>query len=287
MSQMDDRIKQGLAAEDYRPLVAAALAKELKIGKKAMPAFREALERLIAGGAIREGKKGRLRLKPSAGFISGIVKKIASGAGFVIPLQRTPELQGSDIFIAARDLRDAQTGDEVLVRLTEARRSGGQRCGQVEKVMERASSIFVGTYFEQDEQGFVTVDGTVFSEPIHVGDPGAKGAQSNDKVVIEMLRFPTASRTGEAVLTKVLGQRGDPGIDTMTVIHILGLPHEFSDTVLDDARQQADQFAQATLSGRLDLTQETIITIDPADARDFDDAISLTKSDDGDRKSVV
>ena len=131
------------------------------------------------------------------------------------------------------------------------------------------------------DQGFVRVDGTVFGAAIHVGDPGAKGAKPDDKVVIEMLRFPSANRIGEAVLTEVLGQRGDPGVDTMTVIRSMGLPYEFPESVLDDARRQADAFDDTKLQGRTDLTGETIVTIDPADARDFDDAISLSRSNDG------
>jgi ribonuclease R len=129
-----------------------------------------------------------------------------------------------------------------LCVLTAKRRTSGQRCGVIEKIIERATSVFVGTYLESGGQGFVQIDGTAFTAPIHVGDPGAKGATPNDKVVIEMLRFPTASRHGEAVLTEVLGKRGDPGVDTMTVVHSLGVPHEFPESVLADARHQAEAF---------------------------------------------
>lgn len=281
MNSIQDRITSLLSADDYRPVVPQELAQTLRLTKKELHEFRVALESLNSAGVIRADKKGRIRLKPSSGFIAGVVRKISSGAAFVIPSERPPELRGGDIFISARDLRDAQTGDEVLVRLSGARRSGGQRSGVIEKILERASNVFVGTYGEEGGQGFVKVDGTVFADLIHVGDPGAKGARPNDKVVIEMLRFPTASRMGEAVLTKVLGQRGDPGVDTVSVIYSMALPFEFSEEVLDDARGQAELFEEVVPADRLDLTGETIITIDPVDARDFDDAISLTKSEDG------
>ena len=145
----------------------------------------------------------------------------------------------------------------------------------------RATSTFVGVYFEDGGNGFVRVDGTTFTDPIFVGDPGAKGAQPDDKVVIEMVRFPTHFQTGEAVLTTVLGARGEVGIDTLSIIHEFGLPTEFSDEVLAEAHRQADEFDETNLSGRRDLTKETIVTIDPADARDFDDAISLEQTPDG------
>ncbi len=281
MNELQENILRCLGAEEYHPVVAQELSRRLSVKKKNMAEFRQAVEDLAAAGKIRIGKKGRIRLSASSGFIAGVVRKISSGAAFVIPSERSPELMGGDIYVSARDLRDAQTGDEVLVRLSQTRRSGGQRSGVIEKVVERASNVFVGTYSERGGQGYVQVDGTAFDEPIHVGDPGAKGAIDDDKVVIEMLRFPTLSRRGEAVVTKVLGQRGDPGIDTMTVIHSLGLPFEFSEEVLENARVQAENFDETQLGGRQDLTHEVIITIDPVDARDFDDAISLKKSDDG------
>ena len=265
----------------YTPVTSAVLAKAMLVSKKSLREFREALETLIESGRLREDKQGRLRPRGSASLIAGILRKISSGAAFVIPAQKDPNLKDGDIYIAANDIRDAQTGDDVLVRLSARRRSSGQRCGVVEKIVERATSIFVGSYSESDGQGYVRIDGTAFDTPIHVGDPGAKGARPDDKVVIEMLRFPSPNRPGEAVLTEVLGQRGDPGVDTMTVIHSMGLPHQFPETVLDDARRQADAFKEDNLAGRTDLSAETIITIDPVDARDFDDAISLTKSDDG------
>ncbi len=265
----------------YTPVTAAVLAKAMQVSKNSLREFREAIEVLIESGRLRQDKQGRLRPRGSAGLVPGILRKISSGAAFVIPTQKDPNLRDGDIYIASRDIRDAQTGDDVLVRLSAKRRSSGQRCGVVEKIVERATSIFVGTYTESDGQGYVRIDGTAFDTPIHVGDPGAKGAKPEDKVVIEMLRFPSPNRPGEAVLTEVLGQHGDPGVDTMTVIHSMGLPHQFPETVLDDARRQADAFKEDHLAGRTDLSAETIITIDPADARDFDDAISLSKSDDG------
>ncbi len=202
-------------------------------------------------------------------------------AGFLIPHEPRPASLVGDVYIDRQDVQDAQSGDEVLVRLTSRRRSGGQRCGIVVDVVQRATNDFVGTYFEDQGAGWVQIDGSNFNEAIWVGDPGAKGAQEGDKVVIEMVRFPAHGQIGEAVLTKVLGARGQVGVDTLTVIHEFGLPVEFSEAVLEEARIEAENFGESIPEGREDLTGETIVTIDPADARDFDDAISLTRSEDG------
>lgn len=277
MSKLRDQIIELLSDPNYRPLDAGAVSKKLRVSRKGMKKFRATVDDLVASGQVREGKKGRLRLKTTAGFVTGVIRKINSGAAFVIPHEAPADLEKKDVYVSSRDLGDAQTGDEVMVRLISRRRSGGQRCGRVEKVLERASNVFVGTYFESQGQGFVRVDGNAFDGAIHVGDPGAKGAKTDDKVVIEMLRFPSANRVGEAVLTEVLGHRGDPGVDTMTVVYGLDLPHEFTEDVLEDARRQAEMFDESNLDDRLDLTKETIVTIDPATARDFDDAISLRR----------
>ena len=218
-TSFEDQVLAAVNDPDYRPVTQAILARSLDVKKKALRDFRDSLANLIEAGKLRQDKQGRLRPRGSSGLVSGVLRKISSGAAFVIPSERSKDLQDpkeADIYISARDVRDAQTGDDVLVRLTEKRRSTGQRCGVIEKVVDRATSVFVGTYFESGGQGFVRVDGTVFGASIHVGDPGAKGAKPDDKVVIEMLRFPAPNRAGEAVLTEVLGQRGDPGLDTMT-----------------------------------------------------------------------
>src|SRR5207244_5255502 len=124
--------------------------------------------------------------------------------------------------------------------------------------------------FEREGQAFVRVDGTVFSHSIYVGDPGAKDVRPEDKVVIEMLRFPSAEERGEGVITEVLGARGQPGVDTLSIIREFGLPDKFPEDVLEEAREAAAAFTEDDLEGREDFTADTIITIDPADARDFD-----------------
>ena len=112
----------------------------------------------------------------------------------------------------------------------------GKQEGRIIDVVERATNRFVGTYFEQGGMGLVQVDGKVFTKPISVGDPGAKGAQPDDKVVIEMVRFPSHVRDGEGVIIEVLGQRGQPGVDTLSIIREFDLPGEFADDALDESR---------------------------------------------------
>ncbi len=225
----------------------------------------------------------KTKLKP--GSLSGVIKKIGvRGAVFIATADAAGHRVGMkplEVSITTRDLKDAQVGDNVIVQLVGRPREGERAYGKVVEVTERATNSFVGTYDEFDSQGYVKIDGRNFEDPISVGDPGAKGAAPGDKVVIEMLRFPSHAHSGEAVLTRVLGAKGEPGVDLLSIIHEFNLPDEFPHEVLHEAARQAELFDEADLRGRLDLTNETIVTIDPFDARDFDDAISLKRNEAG------
>ncbi|HEX6985127.1 MAG TPA: RNB domain-containing ribonuclease, partial [Planctomycetaceae bacterium] len=267
---------------DYTPVKPAILARQLGLSGPERRRFHETLDELIETGRLREDRRGRVVGRQAVqGAVVGTIKKIAAGGAYLIPHPDRVGPRIEDVYIPPEELRDAHTGDEVLVRLSKHRGTAGKRYGRVEEIISRATATFVGTYDEHAGQGYVRVDGTQFETPIPVGDPGAKGAQPGDKVVIEMLRFPTHARPGEAVLSKVLGPAGEPEVDTLGIIHEFGLPEEFSEEALAEASALAKEFDEEDLGGRLDLTGETIITIDPVDARDFDDAISLSRSEDG------
>jgi ribonuclease R len=214
--------------------------------------------------------------------VVGVFKRAAGGYGFVRPEGAAVGDRSADIHVAAHASLDAASGDTVKVRLSPARdvRRPGP-AGEIVEVVSRRTTRFVGRYFEAANAGWVRIDGTAFARPVSVGDPGAKGVRENDKVVVEMVRFPRVGRDGEGVVVEVLGAAGDPGIDTLTVIREFGLPGPFPESVLEDARRQAARFTEEVPPDRRDLTGSTVITIDPVDARDFDDAISLERIDRG------
>ncbi|MEX0724662.1 MAG: ribonuclease R [Planctomycetaceae bacterium] len=278
MSDLEQKVMGYISRGGYRPRSAKALAKKLGIPREEYDAFRECLAQLQQKNQIKVDEDGKIQSTSGSGLIAGIVKRLDSGNGVLIPHEKA--LWG-EIYIFVENMHDAQTGDEAMVQLLDRRRKGGQRVGRIAEVLERASTQFVGTYLEKEGQGWVEIDGRSINALIHVGDPGAKGAQPGDKVVVEMLRYPRPYQTGEAVLTKVLGPRGKAGVDTEAIIHEFGLPDEFPENVHHDARRQAEAFDPEKLGDRRDLTREIIVTIDPVDARDFDDAISLEKSHDG------
>jgi ribonuclease R len=222
--------------------------------------------------------------RPDRNVVLGTFRRTSRGFGFVRPLGAGRGDKSGDIYIPAAATLDAADRDVVRVRLSSKRvrgKGGVPRVtGEIVGVVERQTHRFVGVYKERGGQGYVEVDGKVFAKPVPVGDPGAKGARPDDKVVIEMVRFPTHWHPGEAVLVEVLGPRGSPGVDTLSIIREFDLPEEFPEDVLADARKQAAAFDES-LAGRLDLTKLTTVTIDPIDARDFDDAVSLQRLENG------
>lgn len=283
LEELQRAVLELVQSDNYQPLKPKALAKKLGIDSKHRKLVRKVIKRLHKQNLVDFGAKHHVR-RPSARSkdktVVGIYSRTSGGFGFVRP-SGTPASAGRerDLYISARKSGDAASGDLVRVRRGAPKADGRER-GEIIEVIERDTHQFVGLYQEEEEAAFVTVDGGVFQAPIYVGDPGAKNAVVGDQVVIEMVRFPNHFRPGEGVITEVLGPRGAPGVDTLSIIREYGLPDEFPEEVLEDARKQAEAFDESTGSRR-DLTSETIITIDPFDARDFDDAISLKQLDNG------
>jgi ribonuclease R len=277
----------------YRPAKPRQLAKKLNVPEHRLREFKRLIKDLVKQGKLTYADKHRIlpplgsgdkpqKHKGGDGLITGIFRRNQAGFGFVRPAGTLPgQGREQDIYIAASDAGDAASGDVVLVRLLKGGGKDRAFRGAITEIIERETHQFVGVYFERGGSGWVQVDGTLFTRPIYVGDPGAKNAQPDDKVVFEMVRFPTHTHDGEGVITEVLGARGGPGVDTLSIIREYNLPVAFAEDALEAARQEADRFDENDLSGRLDLTAETIITIDPVDARDFDDAISLRREPNG------
>jgi ribonuclease R len=276
MTDLETAVLNFVSKKTYQPIKPKEMARKLALPVNRYAEFRRALRSLIKQGLLQIGKNHYLRQAPEHGSATGTFRRHESGYGFVRPTAVDGHM-GPEIFVPEGRTLDAATGDTVVVRITrQSGRANRGPTGHLVQVVERATHHFVGTYFERDGEAYVRVDGTVFSHSIQVGDPGAKGAKPDDKVVIEMLRFPTLDERGEGVITEILGPRGKPGVDVLSVIRTFGLPEAFPEDALEEGRQAAAKFDESTLQDREDFTEEIVVTIDPVDARDFDDAISLT-----------
>jgi ribonuclease R len=275
-----DVILKLVVQPDYKSITLKAMARRLEIPPDDYADFRATVKRLVKDGKLELAKDKRLSQPDQSGLVVGVFRRSAKGFGFVRPHQVAAE--ADQIYVPAEATHDASTGDEVAVKITKrSHRKGLNREGRIVKILARATGVFVGTYFEVGHTGFVQVDGKTFREPISVGDPGAKGARPGDKVTLEIVRYPSPYLEGEGVITEILGRRGQPGVDTLSVIRAFDIPDTFDEAVVDEAREQAKLFDEDEIGARLDLRDLRTVTIDPATARDFDDAISLSRGEEG------
>ena len=284
--ELQDLLLQHVLAPGYLPVKPRKIAERLRFDESQTRQLKKKIKQLVKRGQLAYAA-GHAVIPPSADDsedgVIGIFRRLPAGYGFVRPTNVMNKSQRADIFIPAKHAGDAASGDRVRVRLRGKRGSkrGLGPAGAIVEVVERETHRFVGAYFKQAGISLVQVDGKIFSAPVRIGDASAIKPQIDEKVVIEMVQFPSHFRQGEAVIVEILGPRNQPGVDTQSIVHEFGLPGDFSDAVLEEARQVAAAFDESIPEERSDFTELTVVTIDPIDARDFDDAISLCRTEEG------
>ncbi|MGY8770503.1 MAG: ribonuclease R [Pirellulales bacterium] len=300
IEEIKELVLRHVNQKNYQPVKAKVIAKKIGTVPDDMKLLKRAIKRLIRSGQLAYGsghlitkatdseagsKPKDSKKKKKSDEVTGRFQRAAKGFGFIRTLGTPKSAERTmDVFVPQNRSQDAATGDVVTIKLYKGRGLGGREervCGEITEIVERQSHKFVGTYYESHGYAMVQVDGNVFTKPISVGDSGAKNAQPKDKIVVEMVRFPSHIHEGEAVIVEVLGKRGEPGVDLLSIIHEFNLPGEFPEDALEVTRQQAEAFDESIGEDRFDLTDTTVLTIDPATARDFDDAISLERLKNG------
>ena len=233
-------------------------------------------------GFHRAAAHGRTPLRTAAGYsddsfalrATGVLSVARSGAGFV-----SPERGGEDIVVPADRVGAALPGDRVEVRLRPPERGATRPVGAIVRVVERAARDIVCTLHRSGRRWtgvpLVPIGGRTF----HVADP--KDAKDGDRVVLRFLSWDNPAFNPEAEVTGVIGPADEPSLDTVAVERAWGLPGAFPDDVLDEASRAAARLRDP--GAREDLRGETVVTIDPASAKDFDDALSLSVDERGRR----
>ncbi len=276
-----------LAAADGGPVPLRDIMTRLGLTAKQEETFRHTLDTLITADCVVPKDDGRAMALPDMKQqAAGVFHGTGRGFGFVTPLR--PDKLG-DVFIPPSDTLDAISGDLVIIRIVAADKQdsrGRSRTGRIIRILRRGTNRCVGTLARQLNAWVVIPDGSILKQPIAIQDASAKSASEGDKVVVELLEFPRAGRPAEGVITEVLGPHGEPEVELASVIRQFDLPTEFPAEVLDQAGNAAREFDAAALEDREDLRNLITITIDPDDARDFDDAITLRALDHGNENPV-
>ncbi|MFQ5429090.1 MAG: ribonuclease R [Phycisphaerae bacterium] len=273
--RFSERILKYLGKPGYEPVRARKLARSLGIAEAEYGDFHEAVDALRRVGRVVLGTHNALMLPHPPGEVTGTYRANPRGFGFVVPDGPTSH---GDLYIAKGHALDAVTGDTVQCRVMRRGKRDGKQLfgGRIIRVIERGNSRFVGQLRLEGKVWYVHPDGHTLHVPILIGDPRAKSARAGDQVVVEITRYPGDGVTAKGVIVERLGPFGKPGVDLLSIVRQHGLPDRFPEAVLKEARQAVRSFsASAAPADREDLAGRTIITIDPDDARDFDDAISL------------
>ena len=271
----EEAVLQHLSESRKGPLKAKELAKALSVPTGDHRAFRDLLLEMVDRGRLYRVKGQRFAVPERINLVVGRVALTSKGDGFV-----KPDSGGQELFVPGLSLESAMDGDQVVIRV-EGRPRGRSPVGRVIKVLERAHETLVGTYRPTRSFGIVRPQNRKIQREVLVvqGDEGA--ATDGDVVVVRITTFGSGKMNPTGTIETVLGNAGDPGVDILAVIHGHGLPMEFPYEVeqyADDvvARRRADPG-----EGRIDRTDLHAFTIDPADAKDHDDALSIRRLDEG------
>lgn len=261
-----------LMKEDlYVPMKEKELAIFLQVEKEDRPALKAVLEELLGKGKIQISKRGKYSIADQK-TLQGIFLATQHGFGFV-------EVEGiaEDYYISEKDVNGAMHGDTVEIELSDRHARGKHKEAVVVEVLARSTNLLVGTYDKaKNHYGFVIPDNNRFNQDIFIPVERSKGAVDGHKVVVEITDYGSPSKSPEGKIVEILGHRNDPGVDILSIIKGYDLPVEFPERVLNQAERVPEEISESDMAGRLDLRELMMVTIDGEDAKDLDDAVSLS-----------
>ena len=260
-----------LCDDFYVPMKAKEMAMLLQIPKSQRAELQEVLDALVADGKADVSKKGKYS-KAKHHFVTGVFESHPKGFGFL----RMEE--GEDIYIPESEVHGAMHLDTVQVKIMPS--TGGKRKeGSIVKILEHGVTKVVGYYEQSKNFGFVVPDNQKIANDIFIPIERSKGAVSGHKVVCEITDYGRDGRKPEGKIVEILGHVNDPGVDILSIVKAYDLPVEFSEKILNQAERVAKEVSEADMAGRMDIRDWQTVTIDGEDAKDLDDAITLTEED--------
>ena len=257
----------------YKPMKLKELCMLLDIPKEKRDEFKLLLDELCKEGRIGVSPRGKYG-KPELYTLTGVFQSNARGFGFV-----TLEGREQDIFIPADRIGEALNGDKV--RITIEKEGGEKRAeGRIIKVLEHANTEIVGIYSKNKNFGFVIPDNQRILKDIFIPAGKDKKALNGDKVVVKLVNYGDKKSKPEGVITEVLGNIKDKGVDILSLVKSYDIPEYFPEEVEKELKKIPDSVEFEQVEGRLDLRNVQMVTIDGDDAKDLDDAVSLTYHED-------
>lgn len=268
------RILEVINDKHYKPLKQKELAFLLQVDSKDRAEFSDILAELVKEGKVLLTKRGKYQSLSSVtkiGYFTGHPK----GFGFV-----TVEGEEEDYFIPEYGVFGAMNQDKVMIEITKAP-EGKRKEAQVTKILEHGNDEIVGYFQKSKKYGFVIPDDKKLSEDIFISGKHSMGAVTGHKVVVKITQYGTKDKKAEGKVVEILGHVNDPGTDVLSIIRAYNIPVEFPDKVMNYLERIPDSVSDDEKDMRLDLRAWKTVTIDGEDAKDLDDAITLTKGENG------
>lgn len=262
------------------PSTVKELMRALKLPKGEAPGIRRALKTLVDRGALIETRGRHFGLPELMDLAPGRITVHPNGFGFV-KLDRPSDEFTGDVYVAGHNLHEAMHGDRVLVRVERHGRDGRAE-GRIVRILERSATTTVGR-FDREAQGvqYVTPFDKRLLMDVQVADGDHLGATPGQMVVVEILRWPIHGRPALGRVIEIIGSLDEPGVDTQIIIRKHGIPDRHSEESIAQARRLGVEIDPRDIEGRTDFRDDVVVTIDGEHARDFDDAISVERLENG------
>ncbi|HBA26864.1 MAG: ribonuclease R [Nitrospinae bacterium RIFCSPLOWO2_12_39_16] len=259
----------------YRPLTMKELIKNFNISSENRSSFRTLIRGLASDGEIIKIKGNRFGLPEKMNLVTGVVQGHPDGYGFVIP-----EDGGEDLFINPRSMREVMHGDKVICR-AESAQKGGKKEGRIIRILERGHKTIVGIYEPSGHFGFVIPDDRRISHDIYIPFKYSGKAKKGHAVITEITAYPMKNRNPEGRIIEIIGYPDNPDVEIDIVLRKYDIPSKFPIDVLKEADAVQKEVTDDEITGRLDLRDKNIVTIDGEKAKDFDDAVYVERLNNG------
>ena len=277
MKERKERILAFMREDAYKPLLFSELVTVLDVPKSDIEIFENLLIEMEQEGSIFKTHKNRYGVPERMNLIVGYLQGNERGYGFVIPDDENIK----DIFISSENLNGAMHNDRVIARVNKKVIGDKRAEGEIIRIIKRANNTVVGTFESSKYFGFVVPDDPRISGDIFIPKDEFNGAQSGQKVVTEIIRWPEKRRNAEGRVIEIIGNRNEPGTDILSIMKTYNLREDFPEQVAKQAEAITQTVTEEMIKGRKDLRSLRMVTIDGEDAKDLDDAVSIERLENG------
>ncbi|OKZ78639.1 MAG: ribonuclease R [Clostridium sp. 27_14] len=274
MNKKEEIILEFMKDPEYKPMKAKEIAIILGVPKKEYPKFQEAIAELEKEFKIGKNHKNKYKVIKEE-YKEGNFRKNAKGFGFVNIGEE------DEIYISKENTNNALNGDIVLVEILEEKNKLKKAEGKIKKIIKHEKDTIVGTFQNNRNFGFVVPDDKNFGTDIFISKSNFGKARNGHKVLVEITKYPKNDKKAEGKIIEILGKPNEAGVDMLSLIKEYRLPSRFPEPVVKEAQKFGDKIEEKEIQKRIDNRKDIIFTIDGEDAKDLDDAVRVTKMENG------